>query len=64
MQRSKDVVVTLRLKGVQVLQIVEKGKTSSAIFQEEEGFVADAVAKDDATDVFNQEVLEDAEGDF
>lgn len=64
MQASKDVGVTLRLKGVQVLQLVEYGNTSSAIFQEEEGFVADAVAKDDATDVFNQEVLEDAEGDF
>jgi len=64
MQSTKQVGVTLRLLGVQVLDLVEYGN-SAGMFDEEDGFVAQAVAKDDASDVFDDNQVDaDAEGDF
>lgn len=66
MQSSKSVGVSLRLKAVQVIDLVEYAKGAN-IFDEEEGFVSTAVAKDDASDIFddhnNSDVAND-EGDF
>ena len=64
MQSTKQVGVTLRLKAVQIINLVEYGNTASSIFDEEDGFVASAVRKDDNSDVFQDEVVDDAEGDF
>lgn len=64
MQSTKQVGVTLRLKAVQILSLVEYGNSSSSIFEEEDGFVATAVRKDDNTDVFKDDAVDDAEGDF
>lgn len=64
MQSTKQVGVSLRLKAMQVLELVEYGNSTNSIFDEEEGFVASAVAKDDATDVFKDDAVADAEGDF
>ena len=64
MPSTKQVGVTLRLLGVQVLELVEYGNNAS-MFDEEDGFVAQAVAKDDAADVFDDNQVDaDAEGDF
>ena len=65
MQSTKQVGVTLRLLGVQVLDLVEYGN-SAGMFDEEDGFVAEAVAKDDASEnVFDDNQVDaDAEGDF
>jgi hypothetical protein len=62
MQATKTVGVTLRLKAVQVIDIVEYGNNAASIFEEEDGFVTTAVQKDDALDVFGGDA--DAEGDF
>ena len=62
MQATKSVGVTLRLKAVQVIDLVEYGNSVSSIFDEEDGFVTKAVAKDDSVDVFGDSA--DAEGDF
>ena len=62
MQATKTVGVTLRLKALQVIDLVEYGNSVSSIFDEEDGFVTHAVAKDDAVDVFGDSA--DAEGDF
>ena len=62
MQSTKQVGVTLRLKALQVIDLVEYGNSANSIFDEEDGFVATAVAKDDAVDVFGGDA--DAEGDF
>jgi hypothetical protein len=62
MQATKTVGVTLRLKAVQVIDIVEYGNNAVSIFEEEDGFVTTAVQKDDALDVFGGDA--DAEGDF
>jgi len=64
MQSTKQVGVTLRLKAVQIINLVEYGKTATSIFEEEDGFVASAVRKDNNSDVFQDEVIDDAEGDF
>ncbi len=65
MQSTKQVGVSLRLKGVQVIELVEYGAPSS-MFDEEDGFVAEAVAKDDMADSFDDGVSVDADdqGDF
>jgi len=66
MQSTKQVGVSLRLKGVQVIELVEYGAPSS-MFDEEDGFVAEAVAKDDSADAFDDEMTEDTaddKGDF
>ena len=62
MPATKTVGVTLRLKAVQVIDIVEYGNNAASIFEEEDGFVTTAVQKDDALDVFGGDA--DAEGDF
>jgi hypothetical protein len=64
MQSTKQVGVTLRLKAVQIINLGEYGKTATSIFEEEDGFVASAVRKDNNSDVFQDEVIDDAEGDF
>lgn len=64
MQSTKQVGVSLRLKAMQVIDLVEYGNNTNSIFDEEDGYVATAVAKDDATDVFADEAVADAEGDF
>lgn len=44
---QKQAGVSLRLKGVQVLNLVEpRGSSASSMFEEEDGFVEDKVAKD------------------
>lgn len=64
MQSTKQIGVTLRLKAVQIINLVEYGNTVTSIFDEEDGFVASAVRKDDNSDVFQDELVDDAEGDF
>lgn len=62
MQSTKQVGVTLRLKAVQVIDLVEYGNSTTSIFDEEDGFVTNAVTKEDTVDVFGGDA--DAEGDF
>jgi hypothetical protein len=66
MQSTKQVGVSLRLKAVQVINLVEYASNSSAIFDEEEGYVSAAVSKDNAADIFGNEdgVANANEGDF
>lgn len=67
MQSTKQVGVSLRLKALQVIELVEYGSPSTdSIFEEEEGFVAKAVAKDDAVEAFDDDEVAVAndEGDF
>ena len=67
MQSTKQVGVSLRLKALQVIDLVEYGSPSTdSIFDEEDGFVAKAVAKDDATEAFDDDeaVVTDDQGDF
>lgn len=67
MPATKTVGVSLRMKGVQVIELVEYGTSAASIFDEEEGYIAEAVAKDDNQDVFNDaDGTPDAEneGDF
>jgi hypothetical protein len=61
MPSNKQAGVSLRLKGVQVIDLVEY-QGASNLFEEEDGFVTQAVAKDDASDIFGDTA--DAEGDF
>jgi len=64
MPSTKQVGISMRLKAVQVINLVEYGSSgASSIFDEEEGYVANAVAKDNAGDVFG-DATADAEGDF
>jgi len=66
MQSTKQVGVSLRLKAMQVIDLVEYGAPSS-IFDEEDGYVAQAVAKDNSNDMFDDEPTAsdaDDEGDF
>jgi hypothetical protein len=66
MAATKQVGVTLRLKAVQVINLVEYGGSTASIFDEEDGYVTSAVTRDDAADVFNSEdgVNDANEGDF
>lgn len=65
MQSTKQVGVSLRLKAMQVINLVEYGAPTADIFEEEEGFVAKAVAKDNSADVFDDdEAVATDEGDF
>jgi len=66
MQSNKQVGVTLRLKGVQVIDLVEYGNPASTMFDEEDGYVAEAVAKDDMADSFDDDTVvdDDDQGDF
>lgn len=66
MASTKTVGVSLRMKGVQVIDLVEYGGGSS-MFDEEDGFVSEAVAKDNRQDdiPFDSEASDgEAEGDF
>lgn len=57
--------VSLRLKGVQVLDLVEYGNSGASMFEEEDGYVAQAIEKDDASEVpFDEAVDATVEGDF
>jgi hypothetical protein len=66
MQSTKQVGVSLRLKGVQVIDLVEYGAPAASMFDEEDGYVAEAVAKDDMADSFDDGDAVDADdqGDF
>jgi|11_taG_2_1085331.scaffolds.fasta_scaffold09618_1 lactam utilization protein B len=67
MASTKQVGVSLRLKAVQVIDLKEHNKSASSIFDDEDGFVAEAVQKDDAADVFDDHDTSSAgadEGDF
>ena len=66
MQSTKQVGVSLRLKGVQVIELVEYGNPAASMFDEEDGYVASAVAKDDMADSFEDDVVvdDDDQGDF
>jgi len=64
---TKMVGVKLHLRGVQVLDLVEYGNGAASMFDEEDGYVAAAVAKDDTTDMFDSNPTTgdtDDEGDF
>jgi len=67
MGSTKQVGVSLRLKALQVIDLVESGASAEALFDEEDGFVASAVEKDDVSEMFNESdtpsVISD-EGDF
>lgn len=66
MQSTKQVGLTLRLNAVQVIKL-EEYRGGGNFFEEEEGYVAEAVSKDDANDYFNDastESTSDDEGDF
>jgi len=65
MASTKQVGVSLRMKGVQVIDLVEFGGGAS-MFDEEDGFVSQAVAKDDASDTPWHDEVSDGEtqGDF
>ncbi len=67
MASTKQVGVSLRLKALQVIDLVESGASAESIFDDEDGFVASAVEKDDVGELFNESdttaVVSD-EGDF
>lgn len=50
MQSNKTVGTSLRIEAVQVLSLEEGRKSAASMFDEEDGYVAEAVAKDDAQD--------------
>lgn len=64
MPSNKQVGVSLRMEGVQVIDLVPYEGSGSSLFDEEEGFVASAVEKDDNSDTFNTIDFADDEGDF
>lgn len=66
MASTKQVGVSLRLKGVQVIDLVEYGSGGSSMFDEEDGYVTERVEKDDRQDTpFDSEVSDgETEGDF
>jgi len=68
MASSKQVGVSLRLKAMQVIDLIEHGVPSTdSLFEEEDGFVAKAVAKDTPTTDFDDVDTEGKasdEGDF
>ena len=68
MPSSKQVGVSLRLKAMQVIDLVEHGVPSAdSLFDDEEGFVAKAIAKDTPTTDFDDVDTEGKasdEGDF
>jgi hypothetical protein len=67
MPATKSVGVSLKMLGVQVIDLVEYGMPTTSLFDEEDGYISEAVAKDDNQDMFN-DVDESAnaenEGDF
>jgi hypothetical protein len=65
MASTKTVGVSLRMKGVQVIDLVEYGGGAS-MFDEEDGYVSERVEKDNRQDIdFDDEASDDeVEGDF
>ena len=65
MASTKQVGVSLRLKGVQVIDLVEYGGGAS-MFDEEDGYVSERVEKDNRNDIdFDDEASDgEVEGDF
>ena len=64
MASTKQVGVTLRLKGVQVIDLVEYGNKGGGMFEEEDGFIAEAPSKA-SSEVFDEDdYAESVEGDF
>jgi hypothetical protein len=62
---TKQVGLSLRIKGLQVLELVEYGGSGASMFDEEDGYVSEAVAKDDRQETpFDAEEEAYAEGDF
>ena len=62
---TKIVGVKLHLVGVQVLTLEEYGGGVSSMFDVEDGYVEEAVAKDDATEMFDDgDAVVSDEGDF
>lgn len=66
MASTKQVGVSLRMKGVQVIDLVEYGNSANSMFDEEDGYVSEAVEKDDRNDInFDDEGADgEVEGDF
>lgn len=58
MPSTKKAGVSLRLKAVQVIDLIEYGNSASSVFDEEDGYVAPST-----TETANEEVFAD-EGDF
>lgn len=63
MPSNKQVGVSLRLKALQVIDLIEHGGSIDNLFDEEDGFVTSAVEKDDNSDIFEEDTTND-EGDF
>ena len=59
MQSTKRVGVSLRLKAVQVLDLVEYGSAATSVFDEEDGFVAEAAAPAPSAPAFEDEEFDD-----
>ena len=53
MPATKTVGVSLKMLGVQVIELVEYGMPTTNLFDEEDGYIFEAVAKDDNQDMFN-----------
>lgn len=64
MASTKQVGVSLRMKGVQVVDLVEYGNSGSSMFDEEDGYVSEAVAKDDRNEFTEDFADVEVEGDF
>lgn len=64
MASTKQVGVSLRLKGVQVIELVEYGNGGASMFDEEDGFVAEKMEM--ATSPFDDGMddTDESEGDF
>jgi hypothetical protein len=64
MASTKQVGVSLRMKGVQVVDLVEYGNSGNSMFDEEDGYVSEAVAKDDRNEFTEDFADVEVEGDF
>jgi len=64
MPSSKQVGVSLRLKALQVIDLVEHGVSADSLFDEEDGFVTQAVEKDNSSEYFEDNQDGASEGDF
>jgi hypothetical protein len=65
MQSTKQCGVSLRLKGVQVIELAEYGGAGASMFDEEDGFVQQRVEKDNSVAMFDDGMTnESTEGDF
>ena len=64
MPSSKQVGVSLRLKALQVIDLIEHGVSADSLFDEEDGFVTQAVEKDNSSDYFEDTQDGASEGDF